>query len=57
MAPRGTAGVSAATWILYLVASVMWLVYGLKCRNAPLIVSGVLWVVVEAIVVVGVFIK
>lgn len=46
-------GVSLSTWSLYLFASAMWLVYGLKRRNGPLIVSGLLWVVTEAAVVAG----
>ncbi len=55
--PHGSKGVSATTWLLYLAASIMWLLYGIKCRNKPLIISGVLWVIAESLVVVGVFIK
>ena len=55
--PQGSKGVSLATWLLYLVASIMWLLYGIKCRNTPLILSGGLWVIMEAVVVVGIFVK
>ena len=55
--PHGNGGVSAVTWLLYLFASIMWLLYGIKRQNRPLIISGILWVVVESLVVVGVFIK
>ncbi|HET9850527.1 MAG TPA: hypothetical protein VFP35_02810 [Candidatus Saccharimonadales bacterium] len=46
-------GSSIVTWALYLAASVVWLVYGIKTRNLPIIVTDILWVLVEAMVVVG----
>lgn len=45
--------VSVLTWILYMVTSVMWLVYGLYHKNMPLILTGALWVIMEGLVVVG----
>jgi uncharacterized protein with PQ loop repeat len=50
----GHAEVSLLTWEMYLVASAVWLYYGLKMHNKPLILSGLLWVVMEGLVVVGV---
>ena len=47
-------GVSILTWGLYLLASVVWLLYGLKTHNRPIIITDGLWIIVEAIVVVGV---
>jgi uncharacterized protein with PQ loop repeat len=47
-------GTSIVTWALYLIASIVWLIYGLKTRNIPILVTAVLWVIVEAIVVVGI---
>ena len=47
------AGVSAATWILYIGAAVIWLLYGLQIKDKPLIISSSLWVFTEAAVVAG----
>ena len=50
-------GSSMLTWALYLAASIVWLVYGLKTRNVPLAISGGLWVTVEALVVLGLIVR
>ena len=47
-------GVSLATWTLYLIASLVWLVYGVKTRNKPIIITDILWIIMEAAVIVGV---
>ncbi len=46
--------VSLLTWVLYLFASVLWLFYGIKMRNRPLIWSGILWMLMEGAVVGGI---
>lgn len=46
-------GSSMATWVMYLVSSAIWLVFGIKTHNIPIIVTDILWVMVEALVVVG----
>ena len=46
-------GSSIATWVMYLVSSAIWLVYGIKTRNVPIIVTDIFWVAVEALVVIG----
>lgn len=46
--------VSVLTWLLYAVASLMWLVYGLYNRNKPLILTGILWLVMEVLVIAGI---
>ena len=50
----GNSNVSLLTWVLYLGASVMWLVYGLHIHNKPLIVTGALWLLMELLVIVGI---
>jgi len=47
-------GVSSLTWGLYIVAGFIWLLYGIQLKDKPLIISSSLWIVTEAIVVVGV---
>lgn len=49
-------GSSLFTWGMYLLASAIWLVYGIKMRNLPIILTDILWVTVEAIVVIGLMI-
>jgi uncharacterized protein with PQ loop repeat len=45
---------SVLTWVLYALASLMWLVYGLYNRNKPLILTGILWLIMEALVIAGI---
>ena len=46
-------GVSGLTWGLYLIAAVIWLLYGLQLKDKPIIISSVLWLGFETAVVVG----
>lgn len=46
-------GVSLLTWSFYISAAIIWLLYGLKIKDRPLIVASSLWLVVELVVVVG----
>ena len=50
---RNASGVSFVTWTLFLLTSVVWLLYGVAKRDRPLIISNALWVVGEAIIMVG----
>lgn len=49
----GQGNISVTTWVLYMAASSMWLIYGLYHRNKPLIFTGILWVVMDIMVIVG----
>jgi uncharacterized protein with PQ loop repeat len=51
---KNVTAISLVTWLLFAVAAVIWLAYGIKIKNTPLIVSSFLWVVTETIVVVGI---
>jgi len=46
-------GVSGLTWGLYLIAAVIWLLYGLQLKDKPIIISSILWLFFESAVVVG----
>jgi len=48
--------ISILTWVLYAIASAMWLIYGLYRRSVPLIVTGALWIVMDFLVVFGIVI-
>lgn len=46
-------GVSMATWSFYVLAAVIWLFYGFKIKDLPVIVASALWIVMEGLVVIG----
>jgi MtN3 and saliva related transmembrane protein len=52
---RNASGVSLVTWTLFLLTSVVWLLYGVVKRDRPLIISNSLWVAAEAIIMAGAF--
>lgn len=47
-------GVSLLTWLAFLIFGVIFLVYGIVHNIRPLIVTQVLWFVVDLLVVVGI---
>jgi uncharacterized protein with PQ loop repeat len=50
---RTAAGISLLSWAGYLVAGAIWLAYGLKIRDKPLVASSVLWVISDGLVFLG----
>ncbi len=50
---KNAGGVSSLTWGLYLIAAIIWLLYGLQLKDKPIIISSVLWLGFELAVVVG----
>ena len=48
------AGVSLVTWSGFVVVAVFWLMYGLLHKEKPLIMTYILWIVLQGIVVAGV---
>lgn len=54
---RASDGVSLLTWTLYTMTSFVWLAYGIMKKDKPLILSGVVWVVSQGLVVIGILIK
>lgn len=53
---KQTDGVSIATWAFYELAAIVWLVYGIKIRDRPLVLTSILWVIVQGLVVLGLII-
>ncbi len=45
---------SLLSWLLYIAASLIWLVYSIKIRNIPLIASSIMWVSAELVLIVGI---
>jgi MtN3 and saliva related transmembrane protein len=50
---RSAAGVSLVTWAGYVITGVVWLVYGIRIKDRPLIISSAMWVLTEGLVLVG----
>ena len=46
-------GVSLITWATFFLVSVMWLFYGIKHKLTPIIAIQILWILVNAAVVLG----
>jgi len=53
----GGAGVSAMTWMTYLVSAVLWLVYGIQKRDKTIYLACIGWIILDAAIVVGVLVK
>ena len=45
--------VSVISWVSYLIIAVIWLFYGIKHREKPIILVQLLWIVVDVLIVVG----
>tara|TARA_Y100000310_G_C20212952_1_gene592197 strand:- start:233 stop:577 length:345 start_codon:yes stop_codon:yes gene_type:complete len=52
---KNAAGVSLTSWGAFLVMAVFWLMYGIMHKEKPIIVTYILWIIVDAIIVVGTF--
>ena len=50
---KNAQGVSLTTWGFYLVGAMVWLFYGFKVKNKPIIISSAMWVFMEGLVVTG----
>tara|TARA_Y100000310_G_C20625976_1_gene785900 strand:+ start:403 stop:696 length:294 start_codon:yes stop_codon:yes gene_type:complete len=53
---KNAIGVSAISWIAYLVVAITWLAYGLVHKYKPIIYSNCLWIVLDLFIISGVFI-
>lgn len=50
-------GVSVLSWSLFAIAALIWLLYGLKIKDKPVIISSALWIITEIAVVLGVLLN
>lgn len=46
-------GISVSTWLGYVFLTALWLVYGIVHRERPIILTQVLWLIVNILVVIG----
>ncbi len=50
---QNATGVSALSWSGYLIAALFWLFYGILHKEKPIILTNILWVVLEVFIVIG----
>lgn len=48
-------GLSFVTWFLWTVLSVLWGLYGYVHKETPIVISNVMYVLLQGLVVVGIF--
>tara|TARA_Y100000031_G_C8013532_1_gene289215 strand:- start:87 stop:431 length:345 start_codon:yes stop_codon:yes gene_type:complete len=52
---KSAAGLSLISWMTYFFAACFWLAYGIMHKEKPLIFTSVLWVVLDLLIVIGIF--
>ena len=50
-------GVSLVSWVAYLLAACLWLVYGIQKRDKTIYLACVGWILLDLAVVIGVFVR
>ena len=51
---QGQKGVSIITWVAYLIGAIIWLIYGIKHNDKPLVMVEAAWILVDIMVIIGV---
>lgn len=51
-----TEGVAVLSWVIFLLCASLFLLYGVRRRVMPMIVSNSIWIVMDALVIIGIFI-
>ena len=50
-----TDGVALLSWVFFFICATLFLIYGVRRRVMPMIVSNSIWMVMDALVVIGIF--
>lgn len=50
-------GVSLLSWAAFFIFSIIWVVYAMVHKDKPLLISSGLWIIVDMLIVVGLFIN
>ncbi len=53
---RDAHSLSLLSWVLFMAASVTWLIYGVRIRSVALIASSILWFTTELLLVFGIIV-
>ena len=51
---KNSSGVSVISWISYAILSSIWLIYGIVHKEKPIIISSIIWIILDIFIVVGV---
>ena len=51
---KDVAGLSIITWSLYTLFIIPWIIYGFLHKEKPIIISSVLWIMLDSFVVAGI---
>lgn len=52
-----TEGVAVLSWIFFFMCAALFLIYGIKRKVMPMIISNSIWVVMDVLVVIGVIVQ
>lgn len=50
-------GVSLITWGAYFVTQIFWLIHAFKYKDGANILGGILWLIVEFLIILGLFVR
>lgn len=50
---KDASGVSALSWFSYSVLSIVWLIYGLLHKEKPIIITSIIWIILDALIAIG----
>lgn len=51
---EGQKGVSLISWDAYLAAAIIWLFYGLKHQDKPIVVVQTIWIFLDIMIIIGI---
>ncbi len=51
---KSAENVAIVTWAFYLVDNIVWIIYGFKRKDWPIIISSSLYLIIEGAIVVGI---
>ena len=51
---KTTEGLSLVTWIAYFITAIIWLSYGVVHKDRPIIITNILWVVMDIAIILGI---
>lgn len=52
-----TEGVAVLSWMTFLVCASLFLTYGIRRSIPPMIIANTLWIAIDALVIIGVFVS
>lgn len=53
---KNAGGVSMITWSAYLIGGMFWLTYGIMHKEKPIILTNILWILMDVMVIIGVYV-